>query len=71
MRWRARAKSTADAKRSARSVAMPFWSTAMSERGTSSRLMGVIAPRSMRPIRSSVPFGRPFTSNGDCPARIV
>ena len=48
---------------------MPFASTDARLRGTSSLPIGVIAPRSMRPMRSSEPFGRPGISNGVRAAR--
>ena len=50
---------------------MPFASTEARLRGTSARSIGVIAPRSMRPMRSSEPFGRPGISNGVRPASSV
>ena len=50
---------------------MPFASTAARLRGTSARSMGVIAPRSMRPMRSRDPLGRPGISNGVRPASSV
>ena len=50
---------------------MPLWSTARSDRGKSVRDIGVMAPRSIRPIRSRVPLDLPLTSNGVWLARIV
>lgn len=50
---------------------MPRRSTAASEAGTSLRVSGVMAPRSMRPMRSSAPLGRPGISKGVRPASSV
>ena len=71
MRCSARANSIALGYRSSRRDDMPFASTEARLRGTSDRSIGVMAPRSMRPIRSRDPLGRPAISNGVRPASSV